>query len=263
MKYLTKELMSLVCGLMLMMSSSASASLIEYSTNFVIQNEHHRDLTLNRFDSSLGKLTDVSISFSSNFNHWVTTSATDSIKNFTDFHYYNNTSAKATGELELEIGFLDPFGVTKQTKSDKNIASCSARNNDLTATSNSSQSTVKCDQSVNDLNNWWSESFDLSALALDDFLFTDIDQFLNFRALSDLNLTRNCDSGDKDDFGTRAGDSCSHGQRAYWEGYVTVSYTYDERVVEPKPSEVPEPSTLAIFSLGMMGLVSRRFKKQY
>ena len=29
-----------------------------------------------------------------------------------------------------------------------------------------------------------------------------------------------------------------------------------------KASEVPEPSTLAIFALGMIGLVSRRFKKQ-
>ncbi|WP_310649977.1 PEP-CTERM sorting domain-containing protein [Colwellia sp. MB02u-14] len=26
--------------------------------------------------------------------------------------------------------------------------------------------------------------------------------------------------------------------------------------------DVPEPSTLAIFALGMIGLVSRRFKKQ-
>jgi len=28
------------------------------------------------------------------------------------------------------------------------------------------------------------------------------------------------------------------------------------------PSEIPEPSTLAIFALGLMGLASRRFKKQ-
>ena len=31
---------------------------------------------------------------------------------------------------------------------------------------------------------------------------------------------------------------------------------------EPEPSNVPEPSTLAIFVLGMIGLASRRFKKQ-
>lgn len=33
--------------------------------------------------------------------------------------------------------------------------------------------------------------------------------------------------------------------------------------VDPDKVEVPEPSTLAIFALGMMGLASRRFKKQY
>ena len=30
----------------------------------------------------------------------------------------------------------------------------------------------------------------------------------------------------------------------------------------PNVSKVPEPSTLAIFALGMIGLASRRFKKQ-
>lgn len=32
--------------------------------------------------------------------------------------------------------------------------------------------------------------------------------------------------------------------------------------IELNPTSVPEPSTLAIFALGMMGLASRRFKKQ-
>jgi hypothetical protein len=30
----------------------------------------------------------------------------------------------------------------------------------------------------------------------------------------------------------------------------------------PEPPTVPEPSTLAIFALGIVGLASRRFKKQ-
>jgi hypothetical protein len=37
---------------------------------------------------------------------------------------------------------------------------------------------------------------------------------------------------------------------------LTLNYEYEERVA------VPEPSTLAIFALGMIGLASRRFKKQ-
>lgn len=31
---------------------------------------------------------------------------------------------------------------------------------------------------------------------------------------------------------------------------------------DTQSTDVPEPSTLAIFTLGMIGLVSRRFKKQ-
>ncbi|MEY8199126.1 MAG: PEP-CTERM sorting domain-containing protein, partial [Colwellia sp.] len=33
-------------------------------------------------------------------------------------------------------------------------------------------------------------------------------------------------------------------------------------LINVPPSTVPEPSTLAIFALGMIGLASRRFKKQ-
>jgi len=37
---------------------------------------------------------------------------------------------------------------------------------------------------------------------------------------------------------------------------------YDDILFASKRTEVPEPSTLAIFALGMIGLASRRFKKQ-
>ena len=37
---------------------------------------------------------------------------------------------------------------------------------------------------------------------------------------------------------------------------------YQVKFLETNDSEVPEPSTLAIFALGMIGLASRRFKKQ-
>jgi hypothetical protein len=42
---------------------------------------------------------------------------------------------------------------------------------------------------------------------------------------------------------------------------LNLSTAFD-RVILVKRAEVPEPSTLAIFALGMMGLASRRFKKQ-
>jgi len=37
---------------------------------------------------------------------------------------------------------------------------------------------------------------------------------------------------------------------------------YDDIIIAMRATSVPEPSTLAIFALGMMGLASRRFKKQ-
>lgn len=41
-------------------------------------------------------------------------------------------------------------------------------------------------------------------------------------------------------------------------GFTNIEFS---RAAGPNPSTVPEPSTLAIFALGVMGLVSRRFKK--
>jgi len=49
-----------------------------------------------------------------------------------------------------------------------------------------------------------------------------------------------------------------------WSSYNTFSIaeiTLDG-TREAEPSQVPEPSTLVIFALGIMGLASRRFKKQ-
>jgi hypothetical protein len=54
-----------------------------------------------------------------------------------------------------------------------------------------------------------------------------------------------------------------------WESLLSVSFTgpgqwmsIDNISVTVDATDVPEPSTLAIFALGMVGLASRRFKKQ-
>jgi hypothetical protein len=44
-----------------------------------------------------------------------------------------------------------------------------------------------------------------------------------------------------------------------YDGLTDVQISY---VANWGATEVPEPSTLAIFALGLMGLASRRFKKQ-
>ena len=49
------------------------------------------------------------------------------------------------------------------------------------------------------------------------------------------------------------------GNRYGWVTYTDMSLAIDNSTLTT--SEVPEPSTLAIFALGMIGLASRRFKK--
>ena len=50
----------------------------------------------------------------------------------------------------------------------------------------------------------------------------------------------------------------SYAKSLSYGSFDDISYTRSNQSVAP----VPEPSTLAIFALGMMGLASRRFKKQ-
>ena len=45
-------------------------------------------------------------------------------------------------------------------------------------------------------------------------------------------------------------------------GFIPDSGDYYHALMVRNASQVPEPSTLAIFALGMIGLASRRFKKQ-
>ncbi|WP_019027981.1 PEP-CTERM sorting domain-containing protein [Colwellia piezophila] len=52
----------------------------------------------------------------------------------------------------------------------------------------------------------------------------------------------------------------------YHNGHNTISddseTSLSHALVRTTPQDVPEPSTFAIFALGIMGLVSRRLKKQ-
>ncbi len=66
---------------------------------------------------------------------------------------------------------------------------------------------------------------------------------------------------------THAGTS--EGYTAAWATKYKQSYTPNDPLISNwagfvliKTQEVPEPSTLAIFALGIIGLASRRFKKQ-
>jgi hypothetical protein len=54
-------------------------------------------------------------------------------------------------------------------------------------------------------------------------------------------------------------DLCKTTVGSYFEGSYMVEYHYNAPTLA---TALPEPTTLAIFTLGMIGLASRRFKKQ-
>jgi hypothetical protein len=72
-------------------------------------------------------------------------------------------------------------------------------------------------------------------------------QDLNFGSFLVRNNATPCDDNDVTTLDVRSGPTCS----------------YTPSGIAPPPlNSVPEPSTLGIFALGLMGLASRRFKKQ-
>jgi hypothetical protein len=104
---------------------------------------------------------------------------------------------------------------------------------DLTFNGLSKQSAVFIDN--NEFN------FALS-LNIADIVSFDTGDFANWTALGNVLVSSSC-----------SGDCYNEIGNSTQTGTVSLSYEY---------SEVPEPSTLAIFALGLMGLASRRFKKK-
>jgi hypothetical protein len=72
-----------------------------------------------------------------------------------------------------------------------------------------------------------------------------------------LNVAIDFDDGVNTDCGWSNTDNCITNSGA--SPFAAINYTYSNSV---PTTNVPEPTSLAIFALGIMGLASRRFKKQ-
>jgi len=92
------------------------------------------------------------------------------------------------------------------------------------------------------------ESFSKTMYHSDDITLWQPDHIAAWRDGTRFDMTSMIDS--------LSGDAKSNGIiRA--GGVITIQY-----IIDGEPVNVPEPSTFAIFALGMVGLASRRFKKQ-
>ncbi len=88
-------------------------------------------------------------------------------------------------------------------------------------------------------------SYDINGVMLETFGRTTSTATYSFNSATDIYAIR-----------TDLGFPNDNSDRGWWYGIASIDYTKSD------VTDVPEPSTLAIFALGMIGLASRRFNKQ-
>lgn len=263
-------------GCLLTLSATAQAAFIEYTTSFTANNFLSNTTTtgyslsdsgttlgianLSRFDSSLGTLTGVDISFTSDWTHSTYASAYDStaerithsythtyscgwFSTCSETRYYytysNDTYINASSTNNLSLSLIDPSSATNTTV-DYNSTVCSSA-----VSSSSSVSCTANDQSTG----VFTGSLDLSTFDLSQFITSDptIDPLI-FNLSNLTSISGTCDNSDP-------GDTCSARATSSWFGDITVGYTYDD-------TQVPEPTSLLLLSTGLLGLGVRRKLRQ-
>jgi hypothetical protein len=186
-------------------------------------------LSMSRFDSSLGELLDVDIWFETKWKLGATVYSHDKK------HRRQRASGAGKSISRQAIRLIDP---KKEVEVNREVLKTSCR---------SLRSCKDADFDSGQFNG----SFDLSGFSLSDFIGTDDIDFKIVRTLvADLTLC-----------GAR--DYCYQKNRKNaWGGSVFLRYTYND---SPKPGDevsVPEPSTLALLGLGLLGVGASRLGRK-
>src|ERR1044071_4715492 len=183
-------------------------------------------LTFNKFDTSLGTLTGVSITFNTTFGATVMLSVMNEELFGTDPDPF---FADATIDHELTGGLISPLSSSSQT---------------LSATCSADETTSDCSDSQSSDNNPFNGTASLSAA------------LASFAGPGTFDLTAKLTSA----LAPRARDFVDNSTgtlQANWNGDVTVVYTYDNGV-----AAVPEPLSLYLLAAGLGGIALSRRRRR-
>lgn len=246
---LQNKLVGLTAATLLLVTSNASAFVIVSDTTpWTLDNEvstpeqagigsirtetKSKSVFLDGFDSNLGTLLNVSLSFTSD---WILTHEISGEDPSTGIFSEDNIAATGEASQTLTVDLFFPDG-GQQAQSKTQPASCSDDDG-------------SCSQNTGGPGSF---NGSLSFLNLSDFIDVASVQLVVTNFLSALS--------DTDDFE----DIHKSTARNSWDGVATITYLYDEPDPDdtPDPVAASEPAMLALMSLGLAGIGFARKKKK-
>ncbi|MCG8673456.1 MAG: PEP-CTERM sorting domain-containing protein [Pseudomonadales bacterium] len=202
------------------------------SNNPVSSRTDSQTVNMAGFDSSLGDLIGVDITFQSGWSLGGQLAAWDDVDNYWIFDK-EKVSAEGYASSTLSVELTNPS--RSEEEAIRTVQNSCSRKGNLYYAQCKDGDIISGD---------FDESLDLASIDLSEFLDTTL--ALDFERVLTSEIT-SCGWGSSND------DECLMENFAnQWKGAVTVTYTYD----------IPEPTTLALFGLGLMGLgLARRNQK--